>query len=188
MLSMTSLLIPILVGAVASFIASAIVWMALPHHRSDYKRLPDEDAALGLLGQRNLKPGYYNFPHCKGWDELKDEAVKKKFENGPIGFLAILPSGIPKMGKNMLQMISFFLLAGAFIAYVVSLSHGAGADYMSVFRTTSAVAWLAYGFGAIPDSVWYGKPWSNTFKNLADTLFYALVTAGVYGWLWPTVA
>ena len=92
------------------------------------------------------------------------------------------------MGKNMLLMISYFVVTGTFIAYVVSLSQAAGADYMSVFRTTSAVAWLAYGFGAIPDSVWYGKPWSNQLKNLADTLFYALITAGAYGWLWPAAA
>ena len=188
MLSLTSLLLVIIAGAAVSFVASAIVWMALPHHRSDYSRLPDEDGTLSVLGGQDIKPGLYNFPHCKGWDELKDETVKKKFEDGPIGFLTILPSGIPAMGKNMLQMISYFVVTGIFIAYVVSLSHRAGADYMSVFRTTSTVAWLAYGFGAIPDSVWYGKPWSNTFKNLADTLFYALVTAGMYGWLWPAAA
>ena len=93
MLSLTSLLLVIIAGAAAAFVASAIVWMALPHHRSDYSRLPDEDGTLSVLGGQNIKPGLYNFPHCKGWDELKDETVKKKFENGPIGFLTILPSG-----------------------------------------------------------------------------------------------
>ena len=128
MLSLTSLLLVIIAGAAASFVASAIVWMALPHHRSDYSRLPDEDSTLSVLGTQDMKPGFYNFPHCKGWDELKDETVRKKFEDGPIGFITVLPSGIPAMGKNMLMMISYFIVTGVFIAYVVSLSQAAGAE------------------------------------------------------------
>jgi len=185
MLSFTSLTLVIIAGAAGAFVASAIAWMVLPHHRSDYARLPNEDGSLAVLGNQGLKPGFYNFPHCASWNELKNEGIRKKFADGPIGFLTILPSGMPPMGKNMLQQFMYFAITGIFIAYVVSLSQPAGADYMSVFRSTAAVAWLAYGFGAIPDSIWYGKPWSNQFKNLADSLFYALITAGVYGWLWP---
>jgi len=188
MLGLSSLILVIIAGAAAAYIASAIAWMVLPHHRSDYARLPDEDGTIATLGRQNLAPGFYNFPHCKDWNELKSETMQIKFDAGPIGFITILPMGVPAMGKNMLQQMIYFIVTGVFIAYVVSLSQAAGADYMSVFRTTGAVAWLAYGFGSIPDSIWYGKPWFNQVKNLADTLFYALMTAGVYGWLWPATA
>jgi hypothetical protein len=33
--------------------------------------------------------------------------------------------------------------------------------------------------------VWKQKPWSMTFKHVFDGLVYALLTAGVFGWLWP---
>jgi hypothetical protein len=188
MLGLTSLLLVILAGAAAAFIASAIAWMVLPHHRSDYARLPDEDGTMAVLGTQDLKPGFYNFPHCKNWDDFKNEGIQKKFADGPIGFITILPSGMPPMGKNMLQQFIYYAVTGVFIAYVVSLSQPAGADYISVFRTTGAVAFLAYGFGSLPESIWYGKPWSVQLKHLADSLFYALMTAGVYGWLWPASA
>ena len=44
---------------------------------------------------------------------------------------------------------------------------------------------MAYGVGPLVDSIWKGQPWSATLKSVFDGLLYALVTAGVFGWLWP---
>ena len=60
--------------------------------------------------------------------------------------------------------------------------------FRSVFRVTSAVAFLAYGWAVIPFAIWYGHPWSVTAKYLLDALIYGLVTGGVYAWLWPAPA
>ena len=48
-----------------------------------------------------------------------------------------------------------------------------------------AVGFLVYGLGQVPDSIWWGKPWKITAKELVDGLVYGLVTAGTFGWLWP---
>ncbi len=37
----------------------------------------------------------------------------------------------------------------------------------------------------VPDAIWFGRPWSAIGKNLFDALMYGLLTAGVFGWLWP---
>jgi len=42
-------LAPIVLSAVIVFIASSIMYMVLPYHKSDYKKLPDEDKLLGVL-------------------------------------------------------------------------------------------------------------------------------------------
>ncbi len=55
MVTITSLWLPILVSAAFVWIASAIVWMVLPHHKSDFGRVTDEEAARNVL--RDLKPG-----------------------------------------------------------------------------------------------------------------------------------
>jgi hypothetical protein len=39
-----SLWLPILLSAIAVWVASAINWMVMPHHESDYRKFPDEDA------------------------------------------------------------------------------------------------------------------------------------------------
>ena len=44
---------------------------------------------------------------------------------------------------------------------------------------------VAYAAATIPPSVWMGKPWRITSKDVLDGLLYGLVTAGTFGWLWP---
>jgi hypothetical protein len=34
-------------------------------------------------------------------------------------------------------------------------------------------------------SIWAWRRWSTTLKGVFDGLVYALLTAGVFGWLWP---
>jgi hypothetical protein len=54
-----------------------------------------------------------------------------------------------------------------------------------VFRVVGAVSFVAYGFGSITMAIWMGKPWSSVAKDLADALIYGLLSAGIFGWLWP---
>ncbi len=44
---------------------------------------------------------------------------------------------------------------------------------------------LTFSVSYVPDSIWKGVPWMVTFKNVVDGVVYGLVTAGVFGWLWP---
>ena len=37
----------------------------------------------------------------------------------------------------------------------------------------------------VPDAIWFGRPWSFVMKGQFDALLYALLTAGVFGWMWP---
>ena len=43
MMSLAALWLPILLSAVFVFVVSSILHMVLPIHRSDFKKLPDED-------------------------------------------------------------------------------------------------------------------------------------------------
>ena len=177
----------ILLSALIVWVASALVWMALPHHKKDFKGLPDEDAAIDALRPQNLAPGQYNIPHCQSWDEAKKPEVMEKFNRGPIGYLRILPNGMPNMGKNMALSFVFYLVIGIVVAYVVSRTLAPGAEYLAVFRVAGVVSWLAYGMGSVPDAIWFGLPWSSVIKCQLDALLYALLTAGVFGWQWQSL-
>ena len=54
MVSLASLSLPILLSAVIVFFASSIIHMVLPYHRSDYKKLPDEDNVRAALRSAGL--------------------------------------------------------------------------------------------------------------------------------------
>ena len=46
---MISLLVPVIVSAVALFFASFLSWMVLQLHKNDWKKFPNEDAVLAAL-------------------------------------------------------------------------------------------------------------------------------------------
>src|SRR5262249_32083528 len=89
---LAALWLAILLSALFVCIASSIIHMVLPYHRSSYRQLPDEDKVRSALRAANLSPGLYNFPYCTHKD-MNTEAVKAKFVEGPVGFMTIYPNG-----------------------------------------------------------------------------------------------
>jgi len=184
MVSLTALWLPIVLSAVIVFVASSIMHMLLPYHRSDYRQLPDEDKLLAVLRAAGLKPGLYHFPFCSHKD-MKSPAVVEKFKQGPVGMLTLFPSGPPAMPKFLGMWFAYCLVIGFFVAYLTGRTVAPGANYLAVFRVAGTAAFLAYGLGNLSNGIWKGQPWSVTLKEVIDGLVYALLTAGAFGWLWP---
>jgi hypothetical protein len=158
--------------------------MVRPFQRNDYKGLPDEEKVLGALRSVGVKPGLYVFPYCTHKD-MKSPAVTEKFKLGPVGFMAVRPSGPVAMPKYLAQWFAYCLVIGFFVAYLTGRTVASGADYLAVFRVAGTTAFLAYGLGHLSNGIWKGQPWSVTFKEVIDGLVYGLLTAGTFGWLWP---
>jgi hypothetical protein len=184
MVPLTALWLPILLSAVFVFIASSIMHMVLPYHRSDYGQLPDEDKVLAALRAAALKRGLYVFPYCTHKD-MNSPAVMEKRKQGPVGFMTIIPSGPPVMPKFLIQWFVFCILIGFFVALLMSLTVAPGANHHVVFHVALIAAFLAYGLGNLSNGIWKGQPWSLTLKEVIDGLVYGLLTAFTFGWLWP---
>lgn len=185
MVGLTSLWLPIVLSAVIVFIASSIVHMVLPYHRSDYRKLPDEDALLEAMRKAGLSPGNYSFPLPAHMKEMRSPEMLEKYGKGPVGMVNVLPSGPPAMTKFLLQWFVFTLFIGIFVAYLTGRTVAAGTDYILVFRVSGTAAFLAYSASDVTNSIWRGQAWSTTWKNVLDGLLYSLLTGGVFGWLWP---
>ena len=56
---------------------------------------------------------------------------------------------------------------------------------LQVCRIVGTVTFVAYACGSVQQAIWMGKPWVSTGKEAADALIYAIVSAAVFGWLWP---
>ena len=54
MVAITALWFPIVLSAVIVFVASSIMYMLLPYHRSDYQQLPEEDKLLAEIGRAHV--------------------------------------------------------------------------------------------------------------------------------------
>ena len=185
MVSIPELWLPILVSTVLVFVASNVVWMALPHHKSDASRLPDEAAALEVLGKQGLKPGLYRFPWANSMAEMKDPAFVEKLNKGPVALLTVIPSGPFNMARSLGLWTGYLVVVGICVAYLTGRVLGPGAHYLEVFRVAGTVAFLTYSGAHLPAAIWWGKPLGVAFKEILDGLLYGLVTAGAFGWLWP---
>jgi hypothetical protein len=176
---------PILLSAVFVFVASSVLHMVLPIHKGDYKKLAGEDALTSAL-RGQVAPGDYMFPWSGSMKEMSSPEMLAKYEQGPVGVMTILPNGPPAMGKSLVQWFLYSVLVSVFVGYVGTLGLSRGAEYLRVFQITGTAAILAYSVAYIPDSIWKGRCWASTAKFMFDGVVYGLVTAGTFGWLWPT--
>ena len=186
MVYLSALWLPILLSAVFVFVASSIIHMVLQFHKGEYKQLPGEASILEAMRTEGVARGEYTLP-CAG--SLKDAGtpeMQQKYQQGPCGYLTIIPNGAPAVGKGLVLWFLYSVLISACVAYVAGRTLVVGTEYLTVFRVTGSVAFLAYAAAIIPNSIWKGAPWSSTLKHVLDGLVYGVVTAGVFGWLWPS--
>ncbi len=184
--SLMDLWMPILLGSVLAWVASALIHMLLKYHNSDYLQLPNEDDVAASIGRGSPRPGVHSIPYCTDMGKLSDPAVQAKFINGPVALVTIFPNGMPPMGKFVGQQMLYFIVGCVMIGWCATLALAPGAVYMSVFGFVAPVAFLAFGWAVVPFSIWYGHAWSTTAKYLLDALIYGLLVAGCFAWLWPS--
>ena len=185
MVSLMSLWLPVLLSAVGVFVVSSIIHTVLTYHQNDYAQVPQEDQVMAALRPFNLPPGQYVMPKPADAKAMRDPAFIARQQQGPNMFLNVFPNGPWAMGAQLTQWFVYCVVVSFVTAYVASRTLGAGTDYLQVFRVTGTVAFLAYGFAHIQCSSWFRLKWSTTFKSVFDALVYGLVTAGMFGWLWP---
>lgn len=185
MVPLMSLWLPILLSAVAVFVASSIVHMALGYHKTDYARVPDEDRAMDALRSHDLAPGDYLMPYANSGADMKDAAFIAKVNAGPRVVMTVLPKGMTPMGGLLGKWFVFNLVVSLFAAYLASRVLATGTPYLTVFRVTATIVFAGYGLGVWPQAIWYGKSTTATVKATFDGFLYALVSGGVFGWLWP---
>lgn len=180
-MGIVELWMPILASSVLVFVVSAMIWMVLPWHKSDFRKTNDEEAVRAALSGN--EPGQYMLPFCIDPAELKNPDIAKKYVDGPQAFITVVANGMPNMGPKLVMSFLTYVVVGIICAYFVTRTVLPGGDYLAVFRIAGTTAFIAYGFAYIQDSVWFGRPWSLTAKNMLDALIYGLLTGGVFGWL-----
>lgn len=180
-MSILDLWLPIVAATLACFFMSSAIWVLFKWHNSDYKATEREDEVRSAL--KGAKPGYYVVPFCIDYADMAKEEIQQKFKDGPVAYVTVAENGMPAMAPRMVGMVFYFLLISVICAYMVTRTLAPDAEYLSVFRIAGTVAFIANGLAVIPESIWFSRPWSMTFKNLADAMIYALITAGIFGWL-----
>ena len=185
MIELQALWLPILLSAVVVFVVSSIIHMALPWHKNDYPMAPKQDKIMDALRPLAIPPGDYMIPRPASMKDMGTPEFKAKMEAGPVMMLRIRPNGMAPITPSLINWFLYSLAIGVFSAYMASRTLAPGAPYPSVFRIVGVTAFLGYSAALWQMSIWFWRPWIVTIKSTIDGLLYALLTAGVFGWLWP---
>jgi len=93
--------LPILVAAVAVFVASSVIHMVFKWHASDYHGFSNEEAVRAAMSPANAVPGKYFVPHCADMKDLAKPEMQKKFIDGPVAIVTVRRPGPPSMGTPL---------------------------------------------------------------------------------------
>ena len=176
--------LPILLSAAAVWIASALVWMALPLHKQDFIGLPDEDAFMNFIRTSGIKPGNYAFPDSRDREVMKSEKVQEAWKEGPLGHLSVWQTPCT-MGGKMVATFIVYLVVGTLIAYLTRVALPGAAPFAKVFQVAATASILAYCFSFIPNALWFGSYKRTIVATFIDGIIYGLITGAIFAWRWP---
>lgn len=186
MQDLPALWLPVIASTVLVFVASSLIHMVLKWHNSDYRKLANEDEVMAALRNGSPKPGQYVMPHCADMKQMQDEGMKKKYEQGPIGHITLLKTGMPSMGRSLVQWFVFCLALSIAFAAIAVQTYGLAANPRAAGHLIGLISFLTYGAGSVLSGIWMGRPWGSVAKDLVDSLIYATVCAFTFMWLWPS--
>ena len=183
MVTLAALWLPILVSAVLVFFASSLLRVVFRHHATDYAPLPDEAAVGEALRRGQVEPGDYVMPFAATAEERASPEYTERLTRGPVALLTVRRAGPINMVPQLAGWFLFVLVVTGFAGFLATQAASAGTG--AIFRITATAALLAYAVGTWSESIWFGRKWSTPLKNTADGVIFALITGGVFIWLWP---
>jgi hypothetical protein len=180
-----TLWLPIVVSAVAVFVISSVIHMAMPWHKSDYRRLPDQDKVMEALRPFAIPPGDYMVPRPAARDEMKTPEFAEKMRLGPVMVLTVVPNGPWPMGRSLGLWFVYLLVVSFFAAFMAFPTVATPTVTMRIFHFTAMGSFLGYAPALWQMSIWYRRAWRTTIALTFDGLIYAGITAAIFVWLWP---
>ena len=179
-----ALWLPILLSAGAVWILSNLAWIALPHHRNDFVRLPDEDAFAEFVRRSHIPPGNYLFPDFRGREAMQSEKVAQAIEHGPVGHLSVWRTPLT-MGSRLVGTLVVHLVVSTLIAYLTRVALPGAEPFARVFQIAATAGVLAYCFSSIPNALWFGAYPRAIVAAFVDGIVYGLITGVLFAWNWP---
>lgn len=185
MVTLFSLWLPVVLSAVFVFVASSVIHMFTPWHKSDVRKTPRQDEVMDALRPFAIPPGDYMLPRCESMKDMKSPEFAAKLEKGPVMIFTVRPNGNTGMGSSLVLWFVYSLVVSAFAAFLCAHTATYGASCHRICGVAGVAAFLGYA-GALPQfSIWWGRSWATTIKGLIDGAIYAAITGATLCWLWP---
>lgn len=173
--------LPIVLSGLATHVLSTLAWMVLPHHKTEWNRLPAENEFQDWAQRNGISSGQYIFPFAGSGSEANAEEFKQKQlkNNGMIVFW----STPINMGKAIALTLAFFMTVAFVIGYLASIAVPAGAPFVRVIQFVTTVALLTHCAGKFPHVFWFRR---SIAMDLVDGVLFSAATGLIFAALWPS--
>jgi len=184
MSELAALWLPILLSSIAVFFASFLAWVVIGHHVPDWREIPEEGKVVDFIRAQGMRPGQYVFPMARSKEAMADPEKQQRMTSGPWGTLNVWSHQV-NMGSNLLKSFTFYLVTSFFVGYLGTLALDAGATFSKVFQVTGTAGILAYAFGHVPNSIWFGTHRRPMLMDILDGVCFGLLTGLIFAAFWP---
>src|SRR5919204_921587 len=117
---------------------------------------------------------------------MRSPAFQEKMKRGPAVMMTVFPPWSGSMASNLSLWFVYCIVVSLFAAYIgASAVPPGGPGFGAVWRYVGITAFVGYALALWQMSIWYRRAWSMTLKATFDGVLYALVTSGMFVWLWP---
>jgi hypothetical protein len=177
-MSVFDLWLPILVTGIVTHVYSMLAWTVLPHHKPEWNKIPDEDAAYPTL--EKIPPGQYVFPHASCQKDMQAESFKRKLgiRNG----MLVIWTGPTQMGKAIGQTFITYFVIAFLIGYLASIGVSRGAEFVKVVQFATTAGLLAHIAAKFPFVFWFRR---RIIMDVLDGVIFAVLTGVIFAALWP---
>ena len=172
--------LPIILSALALFVASFLSWVIVPLHRKDWIKFEKEDDFLKATRELAIPRGSYMFPGYESSEEMQSEEYKAKWEAGPVGVMTVFPT--VSMGKNLGLTFLYFLVAVFCLGYLATLALKPGAAFMTVFRFVTTAALMTFLTAIVQHAIWFHN---RIVGHVIESVAYAVITGAIFAAMWP---
>lgn len=184
--TLIDLWLPILLSTVGVFVVSSLIWAVIGWHNSDWKKLPNEEGVRDAL--KGVPHGQYSLPHAASNKAKQDPEWLARVKEGPTAMVTVWDGDPTKMGKQLVQWFIYILVISVLLGFVSSKILHQGESFGMVFHSVLITGTMTYAGAHAMGAIWFAHSWGRTLKDIIDGVIYALVTAAIFGWLWPGAA
>jgi len=149
-------------GGIVLFIWGAVAHMALGIGESSMKGMQNEDTVLAMMKENMKEPGVYLFPGGIPSNDMtkeQQEEMRRKWKQGPSGFLVFHPEGLPVMStKTLLTELLSNILAALVAAFLLSQALGTLTGFGSRVLFVTLIGLVPFLSISVSFWNWYGFP------------------------------
>ncbi len=182
----TNILIGGAVAGIVLFVWYGMAWMALPHHKADYRACPERAAIEQALAKVPHVDAWYAVPfHSEYPRGLQDPGLAARMNQGPNAILTVLRPGPGMTGGIFACGFLLNVFEGIALALLAAIS-GDHAATLGGRLLVFVGAALFVGFSSyLMQHVYARYPRRFAFTNTFDKVVGFALVAVLFTWLGP---